>query len=181
MATAIRLVLGILVLLAGRRLFWMFVAGLGFLVAFALMARLMASAGDWLAILVSLVVGALGALLAVYLQRLAIGLAGFLSGGYVLSYLLEVFGVQAALPEWLPFLVGGVLGALLLGSLFDWGLILLSALIGATLIAQVLDVDTLLRSSVYVVLTMSGILYQAQGLRQPAASPVLLEEKKDEE
>jgi len=181
MATAIRLVLGVLVLLAGRRLFWMFVAGLGFVVAFALMARLMADQPDWLVILLSLVVGGIGALLAVFLQRLAIGLAGFLAGGYGLSYLLEIFAVQAALPEWLPFLLGGVLGAILLAALFDWGLILLSAVIGSTLIVQVLDVDPLMKFSVYVSLILLGILYQAQGLRQPAANPILQEEKEEEE
>ncbi len=38
--------------------------------------------------------------------------------------------------EWLLFLIGGIIGAILVSALFDWALIILSAVAGATLIVQ---------------------------------------------
>lgn len=181
MITAIKLVAGILVMLAGRRLYWVFVSGLGFLTAFALMARLMADQTEWVVALLALIAGAIGAMLAVFLQRLVIGITGFLAGGYALAYLSEILASRASLPEWLPFLIGGILGAMLITTLFDWGLILLSALIGATLVVQALQIDPWLKAPLFVGLTLLSVLFQAPGLSRPAASPVLREENEEEE
>ncbi|MBA2585578.1 MAG: hypothetical protein H0U99_03740, partial [Chthoniobacterales bacterium] len=70
-------VVGIALLLCGRRLFWLFVAALGFAAGIYLTPLVVHEAPAWLALVISLGLGALGALFALLLQRLAIAVAGF--------------------------------------------------------------------------------------------------------
>src|ERR1041385_9171955 len=76
----ISVLVGLALLLFGRRLFWLFVAALGFAIGLQLAPYLSQNPPLWLSLLLSLGLGLLGALLAVVLQKLAIAIAGFLGG-----------------------------------------------------------------------------------------------------
>src|ERR1041385_6355086 len=76
----ISVLVGLALLLFGRRLFWLFVAALGFAIGLQLAPYLSQNPPLWLSLLLSLGLGLLGALLAVVLQKLAIAIAGFLVG-----------------------------------------------------------------------------------------------------
>ena len=75
MLNLINLVLGSALLIAGRRLFWLFVGAAGFVTGIQLATRFW-QGPDILAIIVGLVVGVIFALLAIFLQALVIGIAG---------------------------------------------------------------------------------------------------------
>src|SRR5438477_12001630 len=75
--------MGCALLFFGRRLFWLFVAALGFAIGLQLAPYLSQNPPLWLSLLLSIGLGLLGALLAVMLQKLAIAIAGFLVGGRV--------------------------------------------------------------------------------------------------
>jgi hypothetical protein len=86
--------IGSALLFFGRKVFWLFVAGAGFVAGMTLTSRLFRGP-DWLAISIGLGLGILAALLAIVLQRFAIGLAGFLVGGYLaLQYLVPLFHLE---------------------------------------------------------------------------------------
>lgn len=132
----INLVLGSALLLAGRKLFWLFVGAAGFVTGIQLATRFWQGPG-WLAILVGLVIGIIFALLAIFLQALVIGIAGFLLGGYILTGLAAMFGLEVnGTMTWIMYIIGGVVGLMLVSFLFDWALITLSSLAGASLIVQ---------------------------------------------
>src|SRR4029453_8481917 len=111
---------GAALLLFGRRLFWLFVAALGFAIGLQLAPHLSQSPPLWLSLLLSLGLGLIGALLAVMLQKLAIGIAGFLVGGRVAIAIAAALWVNYAQYSVIIFVLGGIIGALLLVALFDW-------------------------------------------------------------
>ena len=138
MLSVINLLLGLAALIFGRQLFWLFVAAAGFFLGTNLATQYLAPEPVWLVLVIGLVAGALGALLAVFAQRLALGIAGFIVGGYLFVFLASALqlGVSTESFDLLSiavFVVGGILGAALVSIFFDVALILLSAVLGATL------------------------------------------------
>ena len=81
--SSINILVGAALVFFGRRLFWLFVAGVGFVVGMMLATDWLGSDAGLLNFLIALGVGVIGALLSVFLQRMAFALAGFLSGGYL--------------------------------------------------------------------------------------------------
>ena len=61
-------------------------------------------------------------------QRFGYFLSGFLAGGY---FLIEYFQPGVLTVPWLLFLIGGVIGSLILGIFTEWALLVVSCLIGA--------------------------------------------------
>jgi hypothetical protein len=152
---------GILLLLLGRKLFWLFVAVVGFLAGMTFMPELLPNQPDSVILTISLIAGLLGALLAALLQKLAVGLAGFAAGGYIVYYLLEFVAANLGDYQWMAILAGGILGALLAGSMFDWALILLTSASGAALISQGLNLSMPISAFVLAALFIFGIITQA--------------------
>lgn len=161
----ISVVVGLAILILGRQLFWLFVGGVGFLIGLQFAPQVVAGQPDWVIILVALGLGLLGALLAIIVQRFAVGLAGFLGGGAVAVSLFETVGAPTGGFALLPFLVGGIIGAMLVAALFDWAIIILSSFVGANLVVQGLPIDPPLALGLFALLLVVGIVAQARLLR----------------
>jgi hypothetical protein len=69
--------------------------------------------------------------------------------------------LPGAWENWLVFIVGGIIFAVLIGVLFEWALIILSSITGATLITQSLRLQAALLLPLFAVLVVTGILVQA--------------------
>lgn len=158
-------------LFLGRRLYWFFVGAVGFLVGLSLASQWLQGSSEVVILLVGIVIGAVGAVLALVLQRVALAVAGFLAGGYIALGILGLLGGEAPRLAALPFLLGGVIGALLVIFLFDWALIVLSSLMGSSVIVQSLDLGTGLRAVLFVVLLAVGIGAQASMMRRQREAP----------
>ena len=124
MTDLIGVLLGIALLVAGRRLFWLFVGTLGFIAGLQL-AALVPNLSEGTVLVIGLIVGVVFALLAVFLQRLAVGVAGFLAGGFIFTTLAARLGLES-LSTWVIYLIGGLIGIALVMLLFDWALIVFS-------------------------------------------------------
>ena len=162
----LNLVLGAILLVAGRRLFWLLVAGIGFALGVMLAARWF-NGNQVTAILAGLVLGGIFALLAVFLQSVAIGIAGFVGGGYILLSLATLFGLdRGAIIPWVIFIVGGVLGAMLVAFLFNWAIITISSLAGASMVVTSFGMTAATAGLVYLVLVIAGVLIQGATLRR---------------
>jgi Domain of unknown function (DUF4203) len=130
----VALLAGLALLLFGRRLFWLFVAVIGFMAGWHL------ALGGWREspgggrLLVALFAGLLGLVLALVAQKLAVALAGFFIGAYLVASLLG-WQFQALRPgQLLVLVVCGVVAAVVALLLFDIALILYSSVAGASLI-----------------------------------------------
>src|SRR5918911_2970587 len=73
--------IGAVILFFGRRLFWLCVAAVGFAAGVELAPRLIHEPTPLLSLTIALVVGFIGALLALFLQKIAIAIVGFFAGG----------------------------------------------------------------------------------------------------
>jgi hypothetical protein len=126
----------------------------------------------WIVLGIALIAGLLGALLALYLQQIAVGVAGFLVGGYTALNLARSldWDLERLLPTpygaWVVFIVGGILCAILVGALFEWALIILSSVTGASLITQAVQIHPGTSILLFAVLVATGIVVQAILLRQ---------------
>ena len=163
-------VIGLVVLLFGRRLFWLAVAAVGFAAGFELAPRLFNEPTPLMMLTIALVLGFVGALLALFLQKIAIGIAGFLAGGKLATALAAAFFVEHANYFALTFLIGGIVGALLLLMLFDWALIFLSAVVGAHLIQRTVVLPAAGQTILFIVLAAVGVLVQASMLRRASVA-----------
>lgn len=174
---ATRIFLGVLLLAFGRRLFWLFVGAVGFVGGLRFADRFMHGTPDETVIIFSLVVGFVSAIMAIALRKITLGAAGFLVGGYLLMVLLSATGQDqqvalavgnggAQLAPWLAFLVGGLLGAVLMNALFVWTLIVLSSLSGAALICESLRLSPQAISIIFTGLVFAGMLAQSGLVRR---------------
>jgi hypothetical protein len=157
----IRLAVGALLLVLGRRLFWLFVAAVGFAAGWTAATDLLRLQPEWLALVIAVAAGLLGAALATFVQKTAVGLAGFLAGAFLASGLATMLSLPSAPWAWIAFIVGGILGAVLLGAAFEWALIGLSSLSGAMLIANALDLSSTLHLLVLLGLFVVGVIIQS--------------------
>jgi MFS family permease len=165
-----QIIAGILALTLGRKLFWLFVGVVGFVVGITLAPQFLPAEPAWLTLVIAIAIGLLGALLAVFVQTVAIALAGFIGGGYIALSLLSLAVGETSRLAWVAFVVGGILGVILVTALFDYALIILSSLVGAGLIVQAVDLRPLFAALLFVVLFVAGVGIQA-GLWQRRHEP----------
>jgi hypothetical protein len=155
------IILGVVLLLVGRKFFWFFVGAVGFIAGVALVPLFLPGQPDWLFLLIALFAGLLGSLIAIFLQGLAIWIGGFLAGGYLTISFLNFINLQTGNLAWIPFVLGGIIGAGLVIVLFDWALIILSSLTGASLIVQNIQFAAYSPALVFIILLIVGIVLQA--------------------
>jgi hypothetical protein len=130
------MVLAVGLLFLGRKLFWLFVGGLGMVAGFDIATRMLHIQPFWLSLVISLLMGLAGLVIAMEMDRAALTAVGFLAGGMSAVGLLRVLQMDGGRVTWIAFGIGAVLGILLIAILFDWAIILLSALYGASLIGN---------------------------------------------
>jgi hypothetical protein len=159
----VEILVGAALLLLGRRLFWLFVAGVGFIVGSLLAATALSGQSELVIFLVALAVGLVGALIAVFLQHVVVAIAGALAGGYLLHMLAGTLNFEEW--NWIAFLVGCLLGAIVVLAFFNWALIVLSTLVGSTVVVQNLILDPTLSVLLFLGLCVLGILVQARQVK----------------
>ena len=157
--------IGVVILLFGRRLFWLCVAAVGFAAGVELAPHFVHEPSTLVLLTVAIVLGFIGALLALFLQKIAIAIAGLLAGGKLAIALAVTFLVHSEQYYWITFLIGGIIGAILLLVLFDWALIALSSVVGAYLIQHTIVLPQTGATILFVGLAVVGIVVQAAAFR----------------
>jgi len=166
--TIVGVLLGVVILFFGRKLFWLCVAAVGFAVGVEIAPLLVHEPSSLLALVIALVVGVLGALLALFLQKVAIAMLGFLAGGKLATAIATAFFVHYAQYSTIIFVAGGIIGAILLLAVFDWALIVVSSFIGAYLIQSAIVLPPTGSTLVFIGLAIVGIFVQAASFRRSA-------------
>lgn len=163
---SVQLLIGIAVLTLGRRLFWIFVGTAGFLLGIRLATHFSVGGPEWTHLAVALSAGLIGAIFAVFAQKLAVGIAGFVMGGYALAWLFLTMGLEGTEWMWPVLIGGGIAGAILVIFVFDWALIVLSCLTGAMMIIQAARLTLPINILLFLVLLSIGIAIQATMLER---------------
>jgi hypothetical protein len=166
MSGGLEIVLGALLLTLGRKLFWLFVAGVGFAVGMFVTPLLLHDQPEWVTLAGAVALAVAGVVLALTAQKFAIGLVGFVAGGWIALWLLRVLAIDLGGFQWVAFIAGGIVGAVLLAALFEWGLILLSSLVGASLLVSGTGAFITLPETVVPILILVvfglGVIFQAR-------------------
>jgi hypothetical protein len=157
---------GAALLFFGRKIFWFFVGAVGFVVGGSFATRFFDASPEWALILIALGVGLVGALLAFVIQKFVVVLAGFAAGGFLLMNITESIGWQSEHFPWIVFVVGGIIGAILISKLFEWAVIVLSSILGAYLIVHQLHTNHTTEPYLLIIFTLFGILFQARNKRK---------------
>jgi len=165
-ATIVGVVLGVVILFFGRKLFWLCVAAVGFAAGLQIAPLLVNEASSVLALVIAVVFGILGALLAVFIQKIAIAVLGFLAGGKLATAIAAAFFVQHAQYSTIIFVIGGIIGAILLLAVFGWALIVVSSFIGAYLIQSAIVLPPTGLTLVFIGLAILGIFVQTVSFRR---------------
>ncbi len=175
---ALAFAVGIFLLVLGRRLYWLFVGMVGFFTVYQLSLDSLHVVSPELQLLLSCLAGLFGVLLALFVQKAAVGIAGFLVGAWLAAGFLGLAvgslgiggivgtaaagGPHVASPgALLLVLLAGIVAAFLALRLFSLALIVLSALAGAGLIVDTAHWGGPSRTLLLVVLTLAGIALQA--------------------
>ena len=168
--TIVGVLIGVVILFFGRRLFWLCVAAAGFAVGVQIAPLLVNEPSSLLALFVALIFGVLGALLALFLQKVAIAVLGFVAGGKLATAIAAAFFVHYVQYSTFVFVAGGVIGAILLLALFGWALIVVSSFIGAYLIVfqDAIVLPPTGSTIVFIGLAIVGMFVQAASFRRTA-------------
>ena len=159
------ILLGLALLVAGNRLFWLFVGAMGFILGLFLAGLLFIGQPEWVIIVSSLALGLIGAALARSFQQLMVVLAGFVAGGYIISSLVTMFHFNIPTSPQVLFVLCGLIGAALVTSLFEWAVIVLSSISGATLVADNINLSQQTTAIIVLALMVVGIAIQAGWLK----------------
>src|SRR5947208_11221220 len=162
--------IGAVILFFGRRIFWLCVAAVGFAAGIQVAPHLMHEPTAILQLSIAIVFGFIGALLALFLQKIAIAVAGFLAGGKLAMALVTAFLAEGARYPGITFIVGGIIGAILLLSLFHWALIVMSAVVGAYMICHTIVLPPTGTTLLFVGLAAVGVIVQATAFRRRAVA-----------
>lgn len=152
------LLAGAALLLAGRRLFWLFVGLVGFFTVYRWFEPY--GAAPTVRLVVAIAAGVVGILLAIFLQKVAVALAGFFVGGWFVAQLLGLHMTHPRGMDLLIFAVAGIVAAILAVKVFDLALVLLSSLAGAGLIADALHPRPSAERILILVLFVVGLAVQ---------------------
>lgn len=171
---ALAIFAGALLLLLGRRLYWLLAGVVGFVVAFVVVPRLLPEVDQDMALIVALLAGVAGAVVVVFAQKVVLGLVGALSGGLIALWLAQSLGLERGLLWLAAAVVGAVLGIWLVSRMFELALALLSSLLGAQLLVDALPVPARWSLAVYAGLVGLGLFVQlvaGRRRRRAAARP----------
>ena len=164
----ITLFLGLALLVLGRKLFWLFVGAIGFLAGMEFATAYLQGYSENIELIAGLVGGVIGVVLAIFVQKVALLAGGFIGGGYLALNIVQGTVQQpVGQTAWIAFIVGGILGAILVSVLFDWALILLSSFVGALLVVQSIGLGPNATPIVFFLLAAAGIFVQAWMKRKP--------------
>lgn len=154
-------VLGGIILVLGWRVFWLFVGVVGFAAGLQAAQLVFGPHPFWVLWVAGLIGGVIGAILALFFQKLAIGVGGFVAGSTIVLHLTLMMGMDAGAPL---ALIGGLVGAVALYLLFDWALIILSSVVGATFIVEAFGRQAPYTPALAVILFVAGIICQTRAL-----------------
>lgn len=158
--------IGVLLLFFGRDLFWLFVAGAGFILGFNYGPLIFPVKAPFVILMIAMIAGVIGVILALLLRDVAIAVGGFVAGGYAFVEFINSLDVPVGLDPWVLFILGGIIGVVILFLIFEPALIFLSAFLGASTIVQFLILGHPMKLFVFLILIAFGIAFQTRRPRR---------------
>jgi uncharacterized membrane protein YoaK (UPF0700 family) len=151
-------VIGGILLFLGRELNFLFAAAMAALIGYRLTPILPPQWPWWSDYVFMLALAVIAAAIAIINERVGYFLSGFLAGSY---FLVEYYQPGLLTLPFLPFLVGGVIGSLIMGIFTEWALMLVTCLFGAYYVTNLFTLSPIAQILVGSGLFIIGALTQA--------------------
>lgn len=153
---------GAVLLTAGKKIYWFLFAVLAFLVSTAVLPVILPYLAQKTIYIAGAIMSAIIVVLVFITKKIAIGLGGFIGGGFLFLQILRYLNISslADLPEPVIFAVGGVVGVLLSVVLFELTIVLLSIFTGSFLIMDLFSINPLMRFVFLLFLCLLGTYLQ---------------------
>lgn len=163
---ALVLLVGGLLLLFGRKLYWCVLAIAGFVAGAWIGHEFFPPEPIWILVGLAIFLGVVAAVLGIFIQRLALRVTGIITGGFLGYMLADPFFIK----PWplVGMALGCLLGFWLVLRLFDWALIVLSSLSGAAVIVYRLPWEPAPLFVAGLILALLGLAVQA-GMQKKSA------------
>jgi hypothetical protein len=155
----VSLLVGGALLFFGGRYYWLVAGGVGFLFGTNIGSAPDGGLITGSAIAMGILFGIIAAVAAIFVTKFALGMTGFIVGGIFMVRLIEAIGWNLG-SSLAAFLIGGILGLILVIASQDWALIFLSVITGAGIILNTLELDPATTNFVYIVLVILGFVVQ---------------------
>jgi hypothetical protein len=155
-------VIGAILLFLGRELNFLFGGAMASLIAFRLTPLLPAAWPAWSDNAFIIGLGVVVAIIILINERAGYFISGFLAGGF---FLVEYYAPGVLTLPLLPFIIGGVLGSLVLGIFTEWALIVISSVVGAIYVTNLFRLDPTVRILVTAGLIVIGAITQVLIMR----------------
>jgi hypothetical protein len=155
---------GVMILLLGRELSFLFSGAMAGFLAFRLTPFLPSAWPSWSGFAFVLAIAVIAGILTSLNESAGFYISGFFIGGYVLT---EYYAPDSLAIPIIPFIIGSVLGAVILGVFTDWAMIIVSTFIGTYLIYGILPLfgiaKTLASAGIFIVGGLAQvIIFQSQ-------------------
>jgi hypothetical protein len=129
------------------------------LIGFRLAPILPAQWPGWYDYIFIAILGVIAASVVIANERLGYFVSGFLAGGY---FLIEYFQPGMLTVPLLPFLVGGIIGSVIIGVFTEWALMIVSCLFGAYYVTNLFTLsptaEILVASGLFIVGAITQVL-----------------------
>jgi hypothetical protein len=153
----VRGVIGGILLFLGHELNFLFAGAMAALLALRLTWLLPSQWPVWADYAFVIALGVIAAVAVLLNERAGYFISGFLAGGLLL---VEYWAPDSVTVPWLPFVIGGIIGALIIGIFTDWALILVTAAIGAAYLLNLFVLNPTLEILIGAGLFIVGALTQ---------------------
>lgn len=168
-ASIFALIIGLVTLFFGRKLFWIFAALIGLSVGLIIGSQLFQGQAALVHFFIAVLLAAVFAVLAIYAEKIMILLAGFFGLGLLGYFIANLFNLPSII-HWILFLGLGILGAILVSRYLEWALVIISTFLGASMAGAGLGglthfnffVDLL----IFIALLAGGFFFQSRELKK---------------
>jgi len=155
---------GIMILFLGRELSFLFSAAMAAFLGYRLTPLLPSAWPAWSDTAFVIALAVAGAILTLIDKGAGYYVCGFLIGGFIFS---EIYAPNSLIIPILPFIVGSVLGAVIIGLFTDWAMIIVSTFIGTYIIYGTLPMvgtaRTLASAGIFIIGALAQVvLFQMQ-------------------
>ena len=153
----VRGVIGGILLFLGHELNFLFAGAMAALLGVRLTPLLPGQWPVWADYAFIVGLGVIAVVVVLLNERIGYFVSGFLAGGLML---VEYFAPNTMSVPWMLYLIGGIIGALVIGIFTDWALILVTAAIGAAYLLNLFVLDPMLEILIGAGLFIVGALTQ---------------------
>lgn len=167
--SVVALIIGLVTLFFGRKLFWIFAGLVGLAVGLLIGSQFLQDYITVVRFVIAILLAVGFAVLAIYAEKIMILLAGFFGLGLVGYFLGSLFHLPSSI-HLVLFLAGGILGAILISKYMQWAVVAISSLLGAVLagagLGGLTHFNFLIDLLIFLALLAGGFFFQSRDLKK---------------